>query len=67
MTNKDIPFWKCYTMSIEESARYFRIGENKIRRLVDENPKADWLIKNGNRVQIKRKQFEKVIDELDTI
>ncbi|MEQ2789486.1 excisionase, partial [Flavonifractor plautii] len=26
-----------------------------------------WLIMNGNRVQIKRRQFEKVIDSLDVI
>ncbi|HGH8391513.1 TPA: excisionase, partial [Streptococcus pyogenes] len=28
---------------------------------------ADWLIMNGNRIQIKRKQFEKIIDKLDAI
>ncbi|HGY1357872.1 excisionase, partial [Streptococcus pyogenes] len=26
-----------------------------------------WLIMNGNRIQIKRKQFEKIIDTLDAI
>ena len=31
------------------------------------NPDANWLIMNGNRLQIKRKQFEKVIDELEVI
>ena len=28
---------------------------------------ANWLIMNGNRIQIKRKQFEKIIDTLDAI
>ena len=28
---------------------------------------AGWVILNGNRIQIKRKQFEKIIDSLDTI
>ena len=28
---------------------------------------AGWLIMNGNRIQIKRRQFEKVIDKLDAI
>ncbi|MFR6965989.1 excisionase, partial [Streptococcus pneumoniae] len=27
----------------------------------------NWLIMNGNRIQIKRKQFEKIIDTLDAI
>ena len=35
--------------------------------LVEENPDAGWLIMNGNRAQIKRRQFEKVIDSLDVI
>ena len=28
---------------------------------------ANWLIMNGNRVQIKRKQFEKMIDSMEVI
>ena len=56
-----------YTLTIEEAAKYFRIGENKLRRLAEENKNAGWLIMNGNRIQIKRKQFEKVIDTLDVI
>lgn len=31
------------------------------------NTNAGWLIVNGNRLQIKRKQFEKVIDSLEVI
>lgn len=65
--NTDIPVWERYTMTIEEASRYFRIGENKLRRLAEENKNANWLMMNGNRIQIKRKQFEKIIDELDTI
>lgn len=65
--NVDIPVWERYTMTIEEASRYFRIGENKLRRLAEENKNANWLMMNGNRIQIKRKQFEKIIDELDTI
>ena len=67
MNTNDIPIWQKYTLSIEEASRYFRIGEKKLHRLADENPDANWLIMNGNRLQIKRKQFEKVIDELEVI
>ena len=48
-----IPYWKKYTLSIEEAAAYFRIGENKLRKIVDEDRTADYLLWNGNRVQIK--------------
>lgn len=67
MKHTDIPIWERYTLTIEEASKYFRIGENKLRRLAEENKNADWLIMNGNRIQIKRKQFEKVIDKLDAI
>ena len=67
MSYSDVPIWEKYTLTIEEAAEYFRIGEKKLRRLAEENPDANWLIMNGNRLQIKRKQFEKVIDELEVI
>jgi hypothetical protein len=67
MGKEDIPIWEKYTLTVEEASRYFRIGENKIRKLAEENPNANWLIMNGNRIQIKRKQFEKVIDTLSAI
>ena len=67
MNTNDIPIWQKYTLSIEEASRYFRIGETKLRRLAEENPDANWLILNGHRLQIKRKQFEKVIDTLEVI
>ena len=54
-------------LSIEEAAKYFRIGEKKLRKLAEENLDANWLIMNGNRIQIKRRQFEKIIHSLDVI
>ena len=67
MNYNDVPIWEKYTLTIEEAAKYFRIGEKKLRKLAEENPEASWLIMNGNRSQIKRKQFEKVIDSLEVI
>ena len=65
--NLDVPIWEKYTLTIEEAAKYFRIGENKLRRLAEENLNAGWVLQNGNRLQTKRKKFEKLIDELDAI
>ena len=67
MSYPDVPIWEKYTLTIEEAAKYFRIGEKKLRKLAEENPDTNWLIMNGNRIQIKRRQFEKVIDSLDVI
>ena len=55
MKQTDIPIWERYTLTIEEASKYFRIGENKLRRLAEENKNANWLIMNGNRIQIKTK------------
>lgn len=67
MNNTDVPIWEKYTLTIEEASKYFRIGEKKLRKLAEENLGAGWVIVNGNRIQIKRKQFEKIIDTLDEI
>ena len=62
MSNNDVPIWEKYTLTIEEASKYFRkyfrIGENKLRRLAEENPSAGWVILNGNRIQIKRQKLK---------
>lgn len=62
MNTNDIPIWQKYTLSIEEASRYFRIGEKKLRRLAEENPDANWLIMNGNRLRIKRNWYSNIIE-----
>ena len=37
------------------------------RRIVDENPNADFIVMNGNRAMFKRKLFEKYVDEAGVI
>ena len=62
-----VPIWQKYTLSIEEAALYFRIGETKLRRILADNPNAEFILYNGNRIQIKRKQFEMFIDQINYI
>lgn len=57
------PVWNRYILTIVETAEYYHIGEKKLRRLVDEHPKADFIIMNGNRVLLKKKQFERFLDD----
>lgn len=58
-----IPIWRKYTLSIQEAAEYFRIGDKKLRKLIDEGPDAEFILWNGSRPQIKRRLFEQYIDE----
>lgn len=67
INNVGVPISEKYTLTIEEASKYFRIGENKLRKLAEENLNASWVLMNGNRIQIKRKQFEKIIDTLNVI
>jgi len=64
---EQVPIWEKYTLTITEAAEYFRIGENKLRRIVSENQNAGYILWNGNRPQIKRSMFEKMIDSTDAI
>ena len=45
MNYADVPIWEKYTLTIEEAAKYFRIGEKKLRQLADEHPNGSSLKK----------------------
>ena len=63
----EVPVWERYTLSVEEAAVYFGIGENKLRKIIGENEDADFILWNGNRPQIKRILFEKYIDKCNVV
>ena len=65
--NTSIPFWMKYTLTVEEAAQYFRIGEGKLRRIISEDKNADYLLWNGNRPQFKRILFEQYVNNLNAI
>lgn len=66
MRDLSMPLWERYLMTIEEESMYFRIGENKLREVANEH-KDVCVLQNGNRMLIKKKAFEKLIDELEQI
>ena len=37
----DVPVWRRYTLTIEEAARYYHIGEGKLRTLIDTHPETN--------------------------
>ena len=65
LVDKDIllPWWNKYILTIEEASQYFGIGEKTLRRLIKENPDEKFIIYNGTKVQVKKKLFEKFIDD----
>ncbi len=58
----EIPIWRRYTLTIEEAARYYHIGESKLRSIIDTHPEGDFYVMNGNRALIKREKFERYLD-----
>lgn len=67
MSKVHVPVWEQFTLSIDEAVAYFRIGESKLRKIVNENKDADFILWNGNRPQIKRTLFEKYIEKCNLI
>ena len=62
-----IPVWRRYTLTIEEAAGYYHIGEGKLRMLIDQNPHEDFYVMNGNRALIKREKFERYLDQATAV
>lgn len=65
MGNKNVEIKDKFLLTIDEAAKYFNIGENKLRVLCEGNP--DFVLLNGCRRLIKRVRFEKILLESDTI
>ncbi len=50
-------------LTIEEAAEYTMLGENRLRKIIEENKTLDWILYVGSWIRIKRPQFEKWISE----
>ena len=58
-----VPIWEKYSLTVEEAAAYFRIGEQKLRQIADKNANAPYLLWNGNRPQFKRKNSKNTLTD----
>ena len=67
MKNINSPINEKYLLTIKEASTLFSIGEKKLRQVVRENPSADFVLMNGSKYLIKRKQFESLLDSTDAI
>lgn len=50
-----------YLLTIKEAVQYFNIGENKLRELTNDQ-NCTFVLWNGNKRLIKRKEFEEFLD-----
>ena len=56
-----------FCLTIDEASAYFNMGEKKLRRIVTDNIDTGFIIQNGVKFLIKRKQFETFLENLTAI
>lgn len=59
-----VPIWEKYMLTVEEAAKYFGIGEKKIRNLITEYQETElcFTIQIGNKSLINRRKFEEFLN-----
>ena len=62
----NVPICEKLLLTIEETSEYSNIGKDKLYKMINE-PNCDFVLNKGTHKLIKRKQFEKFIDELYVI
>ncbi len=61
MSKKEVPIWQKVTMTIDEASAYSSIGAARIRELAN-NPRCTFSLTVGTKKLIKRKEFDKFIE-----
>lgn len=59
---KEVPIWEKSNLTLEEAAAYSGIGKNKLRELSEEKD-CRFVLWNGNKRLIKRKELDKFTAE----
>ena len=66
-SSTDIPIWKRYLFTIPEASQYYHIGEKRLRQMVDIYPNGVFYLMVGNKVLIKKLQFEQFLADSSVI
>ena len=61
----EVPIWEKMNLTMEEAAALFGIGQNKLRELVKEQ--NTYTLDIGTKKMIKRKQFEKFLENVTVL
>lgn len=62
MKKAELPPQTRYSITIEEAAGYSLIGENRLRKIIEEDKTLEWVLRIGSQVRIKRVLFERWLD-----
>lgn len=65
-TAANVPVWQKVNLTIDEAAAYFGVGKNKIREVSDSD-NCNFVLWVGKKRLIKRKRFEKYLEEAFSI
>ena len=63
---KQVPIWEKSNLTLDEAAAYSGIGKTKLRELSDER-NCKFVLWNGNKRLIKRRELDKFTDEAYSI
>lgn len=63
----NVPIWEKFSLSIEEAAAYFGIGENSLRKLISRDKDASYILRIGTRTRVKRQQLEQFLADANEI
>lgn len=62
----EVPIYEKFILTIEEASQYFNIGRDKLYELAKEDASKEggkFVLYNGRNILIKRKSFERFIDQ----
>lgn len=63
LAKSNVPISEKFNLTIEEASEYFNIGRDKLYELVKEDG-CKFVIHNGRSILIKRKVFEKYLEQV---
>ena len=63
---KEVPIWEKSNLTLDEAAAYSGIGKNKLRELSDDR-NCRFVLWNGNKRLLKRRELDKFTDEAYSI
>lgn len=67
--SKSCPIYEKYSLTIEEAAEYFNIGQKTLYRLTDDHKQEldSFVLKVGKKTLIKRNKFIEFLDKTNEI
>lgn len=65
--NYGLPLNQKFSLSVEEAAVYFGIGERRLRQIASEHLGEDFILEIGSHLRFKRALFEQFLNKTTTV